>query len=306
MACAPAAHGVAIERVAKGGRVRRVDRVQRRDERVDRDRLVLIADSDDVRGKASGAAILELGQALLANGGSIGFLADPGRFQSDVYAWAAATGARVEGLRVDSDGVHGRVELDPAIAAEVTPVVPMAPLPQTHLAATPDAATRENLCTLLVLHNDFENLLAALMVANTSAAQGMEVAIYFSFWGVNLLRGEGARAVEGTELDRPSMTQAMMKWMMPRGPARQRLGKMNMGGIGLGMMKRIMRQKNVLGLEQQMQEAAELGVTFHVCTMSMGIMGIQKQDLMTLPNLHFGGVTAFTESARRSSISMTF
>jgi peroxiredoxin family protein len=93
---------------------------------------------------------------------------------------------------------------------------------------------------------------------------------------------------------------------MPAGPDAQSMSKMHFGGAGLGMMKHFMKEQQVMSLRELMRQAVDADVKFVVCTMSMGIMGIEKTDLMDLPNLSFGGVTSFTASARESALSMVF
>src|SRR5690606_21996606 len=127
--------------------------------------------------------------------------------------------------------------------------------------------------------------------------------IFFSFWGVNLLRAERPRASGEPPV---SWMQKMMKWMMPKGPRRQKLSKMNMGGMGKGMMQLLMRRNNVMNMEELLTTAVDQNVKFVVCTMSMGIMGIQKRDLMDLPNLDYAGVTLFVEQSRQSAMSLVF
>jgi peroxiredoxin family protein len=163
---------------------------------------------------------------------------------------------------------------------------------------------RENRCTILIIKSDFESLMAAMMCATTAAAQGMETSIFFSFWGVNVLRGERPRV--NAKQEKVSVLQKMMQWMMPRGPARQKMSKMHMGGMGKGMMQFFMRRNNVLSLEQLMNTAAEQDVKFIVCAMSMGIMGIQKRDIVDLPNIEFAGVATYIELSRRSAMTMVF
>ncbi len=177
-------------------------------------------------------------------------------------------------------------------------------VPVASEAPNPVVAPVANRCTLLILRNDFESLMAAMLTANGARAQNMEVVIYFSFWGVNLLRGERPR--RDLVAQRVSFLQRLMKWMMPRGPRRQKMSKMHMGGAGKGMMEYFMRRNNVMGLAELIDEAVESEVRFIVCTMSMGIMGIEKRDLMDLPNMEYGGVTAFVEAARDSRMSLVF
>jgi peroxiredoxin family protein/TusA-related sulfurtransferase len=255
----------------------------------------------DVRGESAKAAFLKIGQHSMDRS-TFTFLAPPDpALRQQLEAWATALGVGLS-LRMDADALHGTV------GGAVTPVTAPTTAPAVAPATSPVAAgvPRENKATLLVLHNDFEPLMAALMVANASAAQGMKVEIYFSFWGVNVLRGPRSTPVPSTELEKPSLLKKMMKMMMPAGPDRQQMSKMNFGGVGVGMMKHFMKQDNILSMRQLMEQAAEMDVKFIVCTMSMGLMGVSKADLMDLPNIEFGGVTAFSGSARTAATSMVF
>lgn len=189
----------------------------------------------------------------------------------------------------------------PAEKLDVFGATATAPLP---VDGQVDLVPRENRCTILIIKNDFESLMAAMMCASTAAAQGMETSIFFSFWGVNVLRGESPR--RNAKKEKVSFLQRMMQWMMPRGPARQKMSKMHMAGVGKGMMQYFMRKNNVLSLEELVQAAAEQNVKFIVCAMSMGIMGIQKRDIVDMPNVEFAGVATFVELSRRSAMTMVF
>lgn len=158
--------------------------------------------------------------------------------------------------------------------------------------------------TILVLHNDKEALLAALLVANGAASQGMDVMLYFTFWGLNLLRGDLPNPAHKPE--KVSWSQRLFKWLMPKGPKRQGLGKLNFGGMGGGMMKSLMKKKNIMDLPELLDAAQEQEVRFVACTMSMNVMGVTKRDLHPYPTLEYGGVAAFVESAGSSEISLVF
>lgn len=171
-------------------------------------------------------------------------------------------------------------------------------------ALVPAARPLPERAEFLVIHNDFESLMAAMMVANTSAAQGLETSVFFSFWGVNLLRGDRPRP----DAPKPKLTiiHRLFRWMMPKGPSRQPLSKMHFGGAGKAMMLSSMRSQNVMSLEQLVDAAVEAGVKFKVCTMSMNIMGIHKQDIVDLPNVEFAGVASFVGGASTADVSMVF
>lgn len=281
----------------------------------------------DCRGLQCPAPILRVAEAARRYKGSartITVLATDQDFPADLEAWCRTTQSSLDALDVAMEQggfFRARITLPrgeaPASArcgatTRASPAAPSllsyeAPLAQTAMAPSglpSDVAARENRCSLLVLHNDLEGLLAAMMVANASAAQGMKVDVFFSFWGVNLLRGEEPRAGETGK--RPSLLQRILRWLMPKGPRRQRLGKMHMAGVGTRAMGLMMKRSNALSLDELLKAAVSLDVRFVVCSMSMGLMGIERRDIMDLPNVEFGGVASFAEAARRSSFSLVF
>lgn len=278
----------------------------------------------DLLGLRAPYPVVRLSEALIQRPGqAVVVRADDPGFLTDVVVWANSSRVKVLSLEQKPEGVIARLEFprrDPepevqdlieATGASVRPSLAHAP-PATsammpRIEAPTEAATAApdpNRCTLLVLRNDFESLMAAMLTANAAKAQGMDAVIFFSFWGVNLLRGERPR--KDLPKEKVSFLQRLMKWMMPRGPKRQKMSKMHMAGAGRGLMQHFMRRNNVLTLPDLIEQAVDTEVRFMVCTMSMGIMGIQKRDLMDLPNLEFGGVTSFVEQARDSRMSLVF
>ncbi|MCH9683545.1 MAG: DsrE/DsrF/DrsH-like family protein [Deltaproteobacteria bacterium] len=214
-------------------------------------------------------------------------------FSVELVQWAAAAGHRL--LSLDA---HGPLEAQLELAAPAPTTTALVP------RETTVAEPAEDQCTLLVLHNDREALMAALMVAVGAAAQGMNVMMFFTFWGLNLLRGDEPNANEPAE--KISWAQRMFKWMMPRGPRRQKLGQLNMGGLGGKMLGSIMKRYELMDVPALMKAAEDQGIQFVACTMSMQVMGVTKRDLAPRDNLEYGGVAAFVESAGRSRLSLTF
>jgi peroxiredoxin family protein len=283
----------------------------------------------DLRGISGVAALRKISEAGRAK--PLNVLTDAPDFKQKVRAWASSIDAFVTLTALEGSTLQAEIEFadEPeeapqssraplslravvetaatpsSIRARALASVPAAPLEVT---AAPDAGSAavitENRCTLLVLHNDLEALLAAMMVANACAAQGMKSNVFFSFWAVNLLRGRSARA--GVAGEPIGILQRMMRWMMPRGPRAQTLGKMHMGGLGTRMMNYFMRRRKIDSLETMLQNARDQGVTLSVCSMSMGLMGLQRRDIVDWENLDFAGVTSFTELARRSAVTLVF
>ncbi len=286
----------------------------------------------DLTGTNAVAAMRKLGElSVSAAGQRVTILCDAPGFEGRLAAWTSATDTALE--TVHRTGRHVTAVLvfppDEAPAAAPAPVISTPPaitpapaiarapaeppatapqalavVPGTAEASMEAAVPRENRATLLVLHNDLEALLAALMVANASASQGMEVEVYFAFWGIHLLRGERPR--QNAPASNRGIIQTMMLWMVPRGPDRQHLGKLHMGGIGTRILLWLMRKRNILALDKLVESAVAQGVKLRVCSMSMGLMGLSQRDIVELPNLTFAGVTSFAESARRSATSLVF
>lgn len=230
-------------------------------------------------------------------GAVIAILVDDPSFPERLQQWLTTTSASLLSLESRDSIIEARVRVD-APAAPVEPVALAKPAP----TLVPEDEPQR--CTLLVLHNDHEALLAALLIANGAAAQGMETTLFFTFWGLNLLRGPTPNLAEpGPKI---GFMQRMMKFMMPKGPQHQPLGKMHFAGLGKGMLSAIMRRQQIMSLPELMENAQQLGVRFTACTMSMSVMGIAPRDLHPYPNLDYGGVASFVDDARRSAITLVF
>lgn len=176
--------------------------------------------------------------------------------------------------------------------------------PRATAAIVPAGATPRYDCALLVMHNDLESLLGALLVANSAAAQGMRTMLFFTFWGLNLLRADRPNAL--APAPKVSFFQRVFKWLMPKGPRRQGLGQLNFGGMGAAIMSGIMHEKNIRDLPALLASAREQGVDFVACSMSMEVMGIGMRDLEPYENLSLGGVASFVEAGRGAPLTLVF
>ena len=94
----------------------------------------------------------------------------------------------------------------------------------------------------------------------------------------------------------------MFGFMMPRGTGKLKLSKMNMGGMGTAMMKKVMEDKNVDSLESLMKHAMDSGIKLIACTMSMDIMGIKKEEL--IDGVEFAGVASYLGDAEESNVNL--
>lgn len=152
--------------------------------------------------------------------------------------------------------------------------------------------------TLLVFNGDLDKALAAFIVANGACAMGDEVTMFFTFWGLNVLRKPKAPSVSKQFLDR------MFGWMMPKGADKLTLSKLHMGGMGTAMMKMVMRQKKVQSLPELIRSAQDLGVQIVACSMSMDVMGLKHEEL--IDGVEIGGVATFLGEVDESNATMVF
>ncbi len=150
--------------------------------------------------------------------------------------------------------------------------------------------------TMIVFSGDLDKVLAAFIIANGAAAMEMEVTMFFTFWGLNVLRKPKPPKVK------KELIPSMFAMMMPRGPEKLALSRMHMFGIGTRLMKKVMREKNVFSLPKLMKTAQEAGVTLVACSMSMDMMGLTREEL--IDDIDYGGVASFLDSAYHSKTTL--
>lgn len=150
--------------------------------------------------------------------------------------------------------------------------------------------------TMIMFSGDLDKAMAGLIIANGAAAMGDEVTIFFTFWGLNILRKAQKIKV------RKSFMEKMFGFMMPRGADKLGLSKMNMGGMGTTMMKDIMKKKRVSSLPELIESAQDLGVKFIACTMSMDIMGIKQEEI--IDGVEYAGVATYLGEADEANVNL--
>jgi len=151
--------------------------------------------------------------------------------------------------------------------------------------------------TLIVFSGDFDRAMAALIIANGAAAMGDDVTMFFTFWGLNIIRKSEKVKVGGK-----SFLQGMFGKMMPRGTGKLGLSKMNFAGMGVPMMKKVMKAAGAMSLEELLAAAQEQGVKFVACTMTMDMLGFKKEEL--IDGVEFAGVTAYLAEADEANVNL--
>jgi peroxiredoxin family protein len=157
------------------------------------------------------------------------------------------------------------------------------------------AQSPDNRLSMVVFSGDLDRVLAAFVIASGAAASGMEVSMFFTFWGLTALR-------QKRESRGKTLFQKMMGWMTPVGIRGLGVSKMNFGGIGAKMLRAMMRQQGVPQPEEMAQMARDLGVRIVACQMSMDVMGIHKEEL--IDGVEVGGVATFLGEATRSKATL--
>lgn len=217
----------------------------------------------------------------LAVGGRLRIRATDQAFARDVASWCRMTGARLEGVEQRGGIVEATVSKEE---------------PSGHATAcsAPTAAADDK--TLIVFSDDLDRALASFVIANGAAAAGKRVTMFFTFWGLNVIKKQRKPSVAKDLFGR------MFGWMMPSDSRRLSLSKMNFFGLGSRMMRHVMRTKRIDSLECMMRQAADNGVEMIACTMSMDVMGIRREEL--LDNVTLGGVAAYLERAEQANVNL--
>jgi len=227
----------------------------------------------DVRTLQCPGPVLKLKKAIAeARPGEGVHLLAASTFERDLLNWAKGGGHQVVNL-TRQDGFLEADVLKGGSAAK-SPV----PVQSGHAVA------------MVVFSNDFDRAMAAMILANGFAAAGAKVSVFFTFWGLSVLRKNPAPYV------RKDLISRMFGWMLPNGAMKLALSKMNMMGMGGAMMKSVMKRKGVLSLPDLIRSAREAGVKFIACDMAMDIMGITREELIEVDEI--AGVATFAEIAR--------
>jgi len=159
-------------------------------------------------------------------------------------------------------------------------------------------AAPDNKISMVVFSGELDKILASFVIATGAAAMGMEVVMFFTFWGTPVLRDK-MKKVGGKDI-----MGKMFGTMLPKGTGAVKLGKMNMGGMGTVMMKSLMKKKNVASVEEMLEMSGELGVQIYVCEMTMGLMGFKREEFIEYPKLGFCGVAKYMEDAQSSKVQL--
>lgn len=158
-------------------------------------------------------------------------------------------------------------------------------------------ASKPEKVTIVLLSGDLDRAMAAFIIATGAAAMGMQVTMFFTFWGLNTIRKKGAASSAKDWLRR------MFGVLNKGGADSLPLSRFHFGGLGTRMMQKVMKQNRMPGVPELMETAMDLGVRFIACTTTMGLMGITKDTLIEGID-QFAGVTTYLAEAKQGSVNL--
>ncbi|MGH9839508.1 MAG: DsrE/DsrF/DrsH-like family protein [Blastocatellia bacterium] len=159
------------------------------------------------------------------------------------------------------------------------------------------AQVPEDRAALVVFSGDLDRAIAAFIIATGAAVAGLETTMFFTFWGLSILKKKNGAAASKKDL-----MQKMFAVMTPGSSESLGVSKMNYFGVGAVMLRSMMKKNGVSSLEELVGLSRELGVRMIGCTMSMDVMGIDKDELFD--GIDLGGVAAFMGEASRARVSL--
>lgn len=155
----------------------------------------------------------------------------------------------------------------------------------------------EDKVTIVVFSGELDRALAAFNIANTAASMGMEVNMFFTFWGLGVIK-KGS-----VERGKKSFMQWMMNILNRGGAGRLKLSRMNMLGMGTSTMKSLMKTYRMPSLEESIALAREQGVRFVACTTSMALMGLDEGDFIDEVD-EFAGAATYLSLATEGKVNL--
>lgn len=202
---------------------------------------------------------------------------DPG-FYNDIQSWAKVTKNRLVELKKQDKTIYAT--LQKGLGNEIN-----SNNKENKIIETNDAMT------IVVFSGDLDKAIAAFIIANGALAMGKKVTMFFTFWGLSILRKKS--------LPNKSKLEKMFDMMLPKNSQSLPLSKMNFLGMGAKMIRDIMNRKNIMSLEELMKKSIEDGANLVACTMSMDVMGIKEEEL--IDGISFGGVGQYLGEADKSN-----
>ncbi|WP_414054512.1 FAD-dependent oxidoreductase [Macrococcus equi] len=205
-------------------------------------------------------------------------------FCQDIESWANVTGNTVVKNETEGNKVVAVIQKGQSL-----PVNVMNDSNGHQLVETKNGAT------MVVFSGDLDKALASFIIATGAASMGKQVTMFFTFWGLNVIKRPGIK-IEKQGLDK------MFSQMMPKHAGKLPISKMNMGGMGSRMIKHVMNKKKVDSLEVMIEKAQSMGIKMVACTMSMDIMAVSREEL--IEGVEYGGVATYLGDTEKANLNL--
>ena len=202
-------------------------------------------------------------------------------FANDIKSWSKNTGNRLIDVKTDQGIIKALIQKG-------------IPKPETDHSTFPANLPTDK--TIVVFSNDLDKVIASFIIANGAIAMGKKVTMFFTFWGLTVLRKKNAPKVKKTFIEKS------FSKMLPKGIKDLTLSKMHMAGAGTKMMKSIMEAKNIDSLENLVQTALDSGLKIIACQMSMDVMGIKREEL--IDGIEVGGVATYLDASDSANMNL--
>ena len=200
---------------------------------------------------------------------------DPG-FYNDIQAWAKSTNNEILSLKKDGDNIFVDILKNKKNNSSK----------ENKIIETNDGLT------IVVFSGDLDKAIAAFIIANGALTMGKKVTMFFTFWGLSILKRKNIDTNK-------SLIEKIFSFMLPKNSKELPISKMNMFGTGPKMIRWIMKKKNIMSLETLMAESLKNGANLVACTMSMDVMGVKKEEL--IDQISFGGVGQYLGEADKAN-----
>jgi peroxiredoxin family protein len=143
--------------------------------------------------------------------------------------------------------------------------------------------------------NDLDRVWPVMILATTGAASGLEVDVFFTFWGLRVLQKKDKRVTGRNWMQKAES-------LFDRGGSEHlKLSKMHFAGMGTSMIKLLAKQHNVASVTELMEMALDAGVRLHPCQMTLDLYGFSTSDFIdgVQPVL---GAASFIDMAAKADI----
>ncbi len=215
---------------------------------------------------------------------------DPG-FISDIGSWCQNTGNTL--LETSSDGGSYHAVLQRGVSCDASGVCEA---PGSSCEESVDTSCTPKEKTMIVFDGDLDKAIASFIIATGAAAMGNKVHMFFTFWGLSVIRKHQPPTVK------KNFISGMFANMLPKGSRKLKLSHMNMGGMGAKMIRNVMKSKDIASLEDLIRTAVDMGVEMTACQMSMDVMGLTKDEL--LDGVKIGGVATMLNNSDKSNMNL--